>query len=125
MPVHWRPCCAKGWGPPMLDLRPEWLSVVRRILTERLPEAEVLAYGSRVDGTSHDGSDLDLVVRNPFDPGRPCPRLNGLREAFSESKLPILVDILDWATIPEEFRAEIMNGKVEVVQEGRGGCHAA
>lgn len=109
----------------MLDLRPEWLMVVRRILAEHIPEAEAFAYGSRVNGTSHDGSDLDLVVRNPSDPGRPCPCLNGLREAFSESTLPILVDIFDWATLPEEFRAEIMKGKVETVQEGRGGCHAA
>lgn len=116
MPGHWKPCCANGLGPPMLDLRPEWLVVVRRILAERLPEAEVLAYGSRVNGTSHDGSDLDLVVRNPVDPGRLFPSLNELREAFSESRLPILVDILDWATIPDDFRAEIMKGKVEVVQ---------
>ncbi|WP_298266416.1 nucleotidyltransferase domain-containing protein [Geobacter sp.] len=107
----------------MLDLRPEWLSLVRRILAEYLPDAEVLAYGSRVNGTSHDGSDLDLVVRNPVEPGRSYPRLNELRRAFSESNLPILVDILDWAAIPEEFRAEISE-KMETVQEGRGRCHA-
>jgi uncharacterized protein len=31
------------------------------------PEAEVWAYGSRVNGDGHECSDLDLVLRNPSD----------------------------------------------------------
>ena len=49
----------------MLDLRPEWLEIVRHLLAVHLPDAEVWAYGSRVQGTCHEGSDLDLVARNP------------------------------------------------------------
>jgi hypothetical protein len=30
-----------------------------------------------------------------------------LRDAFNESDLPILVDILDWVLIPESFHTEI------------------
>lgn len=90
-----------------LDLRPEWLEMVRHILAAHLPEAEVLAYGSRVTGTGHEGSDLDLVARNPLNPLLPVQNLAEVRDAFSESRLPILVDILDWAQIPDSFREEI------------------
>ena len=38
-----------------------------------------------------------------------------LRDAFSESNLPILVDVLDWAQIPDSFRQEIIRcGTVRV-----------
>jgi uncharacterized protein len=104
----------------MLDLRPEWLEIVRRLIAAHIPEAEVWAYGSRVQGTSHDGSDLDLVVRNSDDLSRPQADLSELREALSESNLPILVDILDWARIPESFRREIVRGGVVPVQGGKG-----
>lgn len=90
-----------------LDLRPEWLETVRRLIALHLPDAEVLAYGSRVNGTSHDGSDLDLVARNPADPSKPLTGVGALQHAFSESNLPILVDLLDWARIPDGFRREI------------------
>jgi predicted nucleotidyltransferase len=102
----------------MLDLRPEWLAGVRRLLDQYVPDAEVLAFGSRVNGSAHEGSDLDLLIRNPKTPERSHPRLNQLRTAFTESSLPILVDLLDWAVIPEDFRAEIRKGPVEVLQPG-------
>lgn len=90
-----------------LDLRPEWLEIVRQIFAIHLPEAEVIAYGSRVTGTAHEGSDLDLVARNPHNPQLPVRNLSDVRECFTESNLPILVDILDWAQIPDSFREEI------------------
>lgn len=110
--------CASVWatGTPMLDLRPEWLESVRKLLAVHLPDAEVWAYGSRVQGTSHDASDLDLVVRNPVDPSKPQPNLSLLKQALSDSNLPILVDVLDWALIPESFRNEILRGGKVVVQ---------
>lgn len=90
-----------------LDLRPEWLVIIRQILSSHLPDAEVIAYGSRVTGAAHEGSDLDLVVRNRNNPLQPVGNLGAVREAFSESNLPILVDILDWSRIPDSFRKEI------------------
>ncbi|MHB8057873.1 MAG: nucleotidyltransferase family protein [Desulfuromonadaceae bacterium] len=90
-----------------LDLRPEWLEIIRHILAANLPEAEVIAYGSRVTGTCHEGSDLDLVARNRLNPMLPVRNLGEVRGAFSESNLPILVDIMDWARIPDSFREEI------------------
>lgn len=99
----------------MLDLRPEWLTAIQRLIAVHLPNAEVLAYGSRVNGASHEGSDLDLVACNPVDQTSPLPEVARLRDAFSESNLPILVDILDWAQIPDSFRREIIRcGTVRV-----------
>ena len=106
-----------------LDLRPEWLAIIQPILATYLPESEVIAYGSRVTGTAHEGSDLDLVVRNTHKPLMPTHNLGEVRDAFSESNLPILVDILDWAQIPESFREEIERSGV-VVFSGEVGRQA-
>lgn len=86
-----------------LELRPRWLEMVTGILAAHLPDAEVIAYGSRVNGTCHDGSDLDLVARNRHNPLLLVGNLGAVRDAFSESNLPILVDIQDWSRIPDSF----------------------
>ena len=93
-----RPLCGDCWPPTF----------------PQPPAAEVWAYGSRISGQAHDGSDLDLVVRDPEDPSRPQRDLWELREAFSESEIPILVDVFDWARIPEEFRSEIDRSHVVI-----------
>lgn len=90
-----------------LDLRPEWLDMIQQLLAIHLPDVEVLAYGSRVTGTAHEGSDLDLAARYPQNPHLSVRNLGRARDVFSESNLPILVDILDWAQIPDSFRDEI------------------
>lgn len=112
------PCCRNAWGAEMLDLRPEWLEQIRALLAQHLPGIEVRAYGSRVMGTAHEASDLDLVARRPEDPQQTLEGLAELREAFSESRLPILVDIHDWARIPEGFRREI-EACSQIVQPGQ------
>ncbi len=93
---------------PALKLRPEHLRELRRLIAACVPNEEVWAYGSRVDGTAHDTSDLDLVVRHPDDlkvpQGAPLAKL---KESLSESNLPLLVDILDWARLPPAFRMNI------------------
>ena len=48
-----------------LHLSPKHRAVLEALLREHMPGVEVWAYGSRVDGRSHDGSDLDLVLRGP------------------------------------------------------------
>lgn len=107
MPELWKQFCVKGWGMAKLDLCLEWLAMIQRILADHLPDAEVIAYGSRVNGTAHEGSDLDLVVRNRLNSVVPIRNLSEVRDAFSESNLPILVDILDWAQIPDSFKEEV------------------
>jgi len=92
---------------PKLNLQPEHLRLLLDILSSNAPTAEVWAYGSRVNGAAHDGSDLDLIVRDPGSLNQPQKQLHLLREALGESNLPMLVDVLDWARIPEDFRREI------------------
>jgi len=98
----------------MLDLRPEWLDIILKIIATHLPEAEVIAYGSRVTGSAHEGSDLDLAVRNISNPLIALCNLAEVRDAFSESNIPVLVDILDWAQIPDSFREEIEQSGVVI-----------
>lgn len=47
-----------------LFLDAKYLDMLRNIFIDYCPEAEIFAYGSRVNGKSHSGSDLDLVAKN-------------------------------------------------------------
>ena len=96
----------------MLKLDPADLEILLEVLAAQAPGSEVWVYGSRATGEAHGGSDLDLVLRNPGCLDRPQTNIVELRAALSESKLPILVEVLDWARIPEYFRAEIQRHRV-------------
>jgi len=68
---------------------------------------EVWAYGSRVNGNAHDGSDLDLVIRSVSLNRLPIELYVDLCEKIRESNIPILVELRDWATLPESFHKNI------------------
>ena len=89
-----------------LDLPRRYRDQLEALLREHVADAEVWAYGSRVTGKSHDGSDLDLVLRSPT-----LEPLNDgyldLIEALEQSSIPILVQAHDWARLPESFHREI------------------
>ena len=68
---------------------------------------EVWAYGSRVNGEAHDGSDLDLVIRGKELKRIPSEIFSDLKYKIQESNIPILVDMFDWTLLPESFRANI------------------
>lgn len=97
-----------------LRLSADHFEQVRSILQKFAPSTEVWAYGSRVTGTGHEASDLDLVLRNSTDLGAEYPGLFDLKDAFVESNLPIHVDVMDWARVPESFREEIEKAYVVV-----------
>ncbi|MBF0607580.1 MAG: nucleotidyltransferase domain-containing protein [Candidatus Magnetobacterium sp. LHC-1] len=90
-----------------IDIRPEYLATLKTLLRRYVPRAEVWAYGSRVSGGGHDAGDLDIVLRYPEEPTRSQENLPTLKEVLSESELPILIDVLDWARVPEDFQQEI------------------
>lgn len=90
-----------------LHLKSRHRRMLEEILQEHLPEAEVWAYGSRVSGESHGGSDLDLVLRGPGLEKIPLVKLMDVEEALRESTIPFLVEARDWARLPESFRREI------------------
>nr|EES51714.1 MAG: DNA polymerase, beta domain protein region [Leptospirillum ferrodiazotrophum] len=95
-----------------LDVRPDHLKIVQDILSAHVPDREVWAFGSRVTGKATETSDLDLTIigETPLD----FETLAALRDAFSESRLPYKVDVVDWATISETFREIILKEKVVV-----------
>jgi predicted nucleotidyltransferase len=97
-----------------INIKPKHLKQIGEILKKHIPNSEVWAYGSRVRGASHDGSDLDLVVRNPSDLNAPIDEIFEVKEAFEQSNIPFLVDILDWARLPESFQEEILKDYVIV-----------
>ena len=81
--------------------------MIEALLKEHLPGVEVWAYGSRVNGRSHDGSDLDLVLRGPDLARIDASRLVDFTEALRDSTIPFLVEARDWASLPERFHREI------------------
>ncbi len=99
-----------------LHLSPRHRKKLEALLREHLPGIEVWAYGSRVNGESHDGSDLDLVLRAPGLQEVPISPLADFTEALHDSTLPFLVEARDWTRLPERFHREIERGYV-VVQE--------
>ena len=75
-----------------LHLSPKHRAEIEALLRKHLPDVEVWAYGSRVTGRSHDGSDLDLVLRGPGLQGIPVDASGDFQEAIRHSNIPFLVE---------------------------------
>ena len=98
-----------------LHLLPRHRKEVVALLHKHLPGVEVWAYGSRVNGRSHDGSDLDLVLRGPKLAEIDTSRLTDFIEALQDSTIPFLVEARDWTRLPESFHREIDREHVVLV----------
>ncbi len=99
---------------PMIDIHPDHLAIVREILHKHVPQYAVWAFGSRVTGKARRFSDLDLAIitYKPLS----LDVSASLRDDFSESDLPWKVDVVDWATTSDTFRAIIARDKVVVAR---------
>ncbi len=69
---------------------------------------EIWAYGSRVNNTAHDTSDLDLVLRTQNLKPYPYDEYILLKQKITESNIPILIDLKDWNSLPNSFHNEIV-----------------
>lgn len=78
-----------------------------RIFSSVKTPMEVWAYGSRISGSAHDGSDLDLVVRSQNLKPLPNEIYIELCEKIRDSNIPILVELRDWALLPDFFHKNI------------------
>ncbi len=91
-----------------LYLREQDKAVLLQLLAQYLPKVSAWVYGSRINGTAHEASDLDIVLRSkdltPID----YWALEAFIEAIRESSIPILVEARDWARLPKSFHAEIL-----------------
>ena len=104
-----------------LHLLPRHREEIKALLHKHLPGVEVWAYGSRVNGRSHDGSDLDLVLRSPQLAEIDAPPLADFTEALQDSTIPFLVEARDWARLPTSFHHEIEREHVVLVGEEESG----
>ncbi len=102
---------------PSLLMTPDEAQLVREILAAHVPDREVRAFGSRVGGPCRPYSDLDLMILG--DTALGLETRAALREAFSESLLPWKVDLLDWASAEEEFRALVAKRSVLIQAAAR------
>ncbi len=109
MPWRSTKLSGKNMADHPLQLRPDHRHELLRLIAAHFPREEVWAYGSRANGTAHDTSDLDLVVRHPGELQlRQGSALGELKAALSDSNLPFLVDLVDWAALPPSFCANIL-----------------
>ena len=99
-------------APPTLDLSAENLQAVRAILHRRIPAARVVAYGSRARGRARKFSDLDLAIVSPHPVNGKIIAL--LSDDFTQSDLPIRVDISEWRGFSENFRRAIADHCVTI-----------
>jgi type I restriction enzyme S subunit len=99
-----------------IDIRPEHLAIVQKILRDVLPrDAKIWVFGSRAKWTTKDSSDLDLAI----DAGRQLTRKEeaALAEMFDDSDLPYKVDVVDMHSVSDSFRQIIERDKVALPME--------
>ena len=97
-----------------LDLPAKHVATLLALLKAYTPDAQAWAYGSRVMGQAHEGSDVDIVLRHKTDLSRPVQGLESLVIAIQESNIPILVDVHQWSSLPISFHDNIENAYVEI-----------
>jgi predicted nucleotidyltransferase len=86
----------------MIDLKREYLEEIKNILTRQVPDCEARLFGSRVKGKARAYSDIDIILVS--DAKLDWRVIERLKDAFSASRLPFMVDVLDWQTLSEEFK---------------------
>lgn len=89
----------------MLDLDQSSFTIIQSILKKHVPEYDVYVFGSRVTGKAKRYSDIDLLLKGEQEIA--WRRLEVLKEIFSESDLPILVDVVDAHTLSQTFLSQI------------------
>ena len=97
-------------------LLPKHKKILEDLFQKYLPYVEVWAYGSRVSGESHSASDLDLVLRGPGLKEIDSLKILDIKEALTESKIPFLVEVRDWAVLPQSFHEEIKKNYVILIK---------
>ncbi len=96
----------------MIDLRKKDRLAICQLAEKTFPAGtEIWAYGSRVKGTNHETSDLDLVVHFPqtLNKTESYSLLADFIEALRESTIPIIVQVMAWQGIPDHFKDNIQS----------------
>jgi len=96
----------------MIAVSEDSLKMIKNILSKTIPHCEVRAFGSRVNGTNREYSDLDLAIVGEKKLG--ISVLGDVQEAFMESTIPFRVDVLDYNAVSEKFRG-IIDAEYELI----------
>lgn len=94
-----------------LSIKSEYLQMLLDVFNAYCPKATIWAYGSRLGGDFHDGSDLDLAVIDFRD--EKCS-LGELKSLLSDSDIPFLVDVVEYSNLPDIFQKEILKNYIEI-----------
>ena len=89
---------------------------IENLFHRYLPDVDVWAYGSRVNGKSHPASDLDLVLRAPNLNNIDGIKLIDLKSALTDSNIPFLVEVRDWSLLPKSFHKEIKKNYIVLLK---------
>lgn len=91
----------------MIKLSENELRTVKNILKNYASNYEVLVFGSRVAGNTHEYSDIDIALRgtDKID----LLVLAAIKDEFQNSDLPFRVDIIDFNRVSSEFQAVILS----------------
>jgi len=81
------------------------------ILKAHLPQAKIIAFGSRIRGGAKAYSDLDLCL----DDGQPIPlaKISQLEESFAATDIPYKIDIVDFHGVDDHFQKHILSYGVQ------------
>ena len=94
----------------MIELTTIELDTIQRLAQESFSQGtQIWAYGSRVNGTCHDTSDLDLVIHPAagLKIADASDELRHFQEALQNSNIAILVDVFLWDSLPKNFQENI------------------
>ena len=93
-----------------IQLQPEHAQIVRKVFDTVLPGAQVWVFGSRATGKARPFSDLDLLITQPSK--RTWAQRADLSDAFEESALPFLVDVVPISVLAPGFAERVNRERV-------------
>lgn len=88
-----------------LDFPARHLRLLQALLAQYVPHAQVWAYGSRINGQAHEGSDLDIVLRNPANLAAETPERYALKRPCAKATCPCSSTSTTGHTCPPSFIA--------------------
>ena len=88
--------------------------IIKNILEKFLDpkDYEFYIFGSRADGQADTFSDYDIGVSGKR--SIPLKTLSLIREAFEESDLPYMVDIVDFSHVSQKFRKQALKKTIKL-----------
>ena len=102
----------------MIYLRPKDRQLIEQLAHEHLPNGSQLwLFGSRVKGTAHESSDVDMVVF-PQNEQDAASATVDLQQALQDSNLPLITQVFYWPQLPQRFQQNIRQAYEVLVEVG-------